>query len=117
MRILVVEDDELIGTAIARALRDAAYVADWVTDAPSATSEPGATATATSAAAVGINPGIGVQFHGMWSSYTDAQRILVLDKLKAAGIKTVRIDVSWTRGGAGSLSQTTLLTNPLQITT
>jgi hypothetical protein len=52
-------------------------------------------ATATSAAAVGINPGIGVQFHGMWSSYTDAQRILVLDKLKAAGIKTVRIDVSW----------------------
>jgi len=36
MRILVVEDDELIGTAIARALHDAAYVADWVVDAPSA---------------------------------------------------------------------------------
>jgi two-component system OmpR family response regulator len=36
MRILVVENDELIGTAIARALHDAAYVADWVTDAPSA---------------------------------------------------------------------------------
>ena len=36
MRILVVEDDDLIGTAIARALRDAAYVADWVMDAPSA---------------------------------------------------------------------------------
>ena len=36
MRILVVEDDELIGTAIARALHDAAYVADWVMDAPSA---------------------------------------------------------------------------------
>ncbi len=30
MRILVVEDDDLIGAAIARALRDAAYVADWV---------------------------------------------------------------------------------------
>ncbi len=27
MRILVVEDDDLIGAAIARALRDAAYVA------------------------------------------------------------------------------------------
>jgi two-component system OmpR family response regulator len=36
MRILVVEDDDLIGAAIARALRDAAYVADWVVDAPSA---------------------------------------------------------------------------------
>jgi two-component system OmpR family response regulator len=36
MRILVVEDDDLIGAAIARALRDAAYVADWVIDAPSA---------------------------------------------------------------------------------
>jgi type IV pilus modification protein PilV len=32
-------------------------------------------------------------------------------------LRRVRIDVSWTRGGAGSLSQTTLLTNPLQITT
>jgi len=29
-------------------------------------------------------------------------------------LRRVRVDVSWTRGGAGSVSQTTLLTNPLQ---
>ena len=29
-------------------------------------------------------------------------------------MRRVRVDVSWTRGGAGSVSQTTLLTNPLQ---
>lgn len=32
----------------------------------------------------------------------------------ADDLRRVRVDVSWTRGGAGSLSQTTLLTNPLQ---
>jgi len=36
MRILLVEDDSLIGEAVARALRDAAYVVDWVRDAPEA---------------------------------------------------------------------------------
>ena len=29
-------------------------------------------------------------------------------------LRRVRVDVAWTRGGAGSVSQTTLLTNPLQ---
>jgi type IV pilus assembly protein PilV len=29
-------------------------------------------------------------------------------------LRRVRVDVSWTRGGSGSVSQTTLLTNPLQ---
>jgi hypothetical protein len=38
---------------------------------------------------------VGVQFHGMWSSYTDDQRMAVLDMLSAAGIRTVRLDVSW----------------------
>lgn len=37
MRILVVRDDGLIDIAIARALHDAAYDANWVMDAPSAT--------------------------------------------------------------------------------
>jgi two-component system OmpR family response regulator len=37
MRILLVEDDEMIGDAIVQALRDAAYAADWVRDAESAT--------------------------------------------------------------------------------
>ena len=30
MRILLVEDDEMIGNAIVQALKDAAYAADWV---------------------------------------------------------------------------------------
>lgn len=37
MRILLVEDDEMIGDAIVQALKDAAYAADWVRDAESAT--------------------------------------------------------------------------------
>lgn len=38
MRILLVEDDRLIGEAIAQACRDAAYAIDWVTDGESALS-------------------------------------------------------------------------------
>ncbi len=40
-------------------------------------------------------PDVGAQFHAMWTSYTDAQRIDVLNKLQACGMTTVRIDVSW----------------------
>ncbi|MFM0440833.1 response regulator transcription factor [Paraburkholderia strydomiana] len=36
MRILLVEDDEMIGDAIVRALQDAAYATDWVRDADAA---------------------------------------------------------------------------------
>ena len=36
MRILLVEDDRMIGAAMAQALKDAAYAVDWVTDGPSA---------------------------------------------------------------------------------
>ncbi|MBN9013219.1 MAG: response regulator transcription factor [Rhizobiales bacterium] len=32
MRVLLVEDDRMIGAAVAQALRDAAYAVDWVTD-------------------------------------------------------------------------------------
>jgi two-component system OmpR family response regulator len=32
MRLLVVEDDRMIGAAVAQALKDAAYAVDWVTD-------------------------------------------------------------------------------------
>jgi two-component system OmpR family response regulator len=32
MRILVVEDDRMIGAGVAQALKDAAYAVDWVTD-------------------------------------------------------------------------------------
>ncbi len=37
MRILLVEDDEMIGSAIVQALKDAAYAVDWVHDGDSAT--------------------------------------------------------------------------------
>ena len=36
MRILLVEDDRMVGAAIAQALKDAAYAVDWVTDGESA---------------------------------------------------------------------------------
>jgi arabinogalactan endo-1,4-beta-galactosidase len=45
-----------------------------------------------------VSPGaIGAQFHCGWSGsfYTDGERQAVLDKLKAAGISWVRIDVAW----------------------
>jgi hypothetical protein len=38
---------------------------------------------------------VDVNFHGMWSTYTDAERIAVLDSLRWAGSTSVRIDVSW----------------------
>lgn len=40
-------------------------------------------------------PVVGVQYHGMWSDYTDPERAAVLDRLAAAGVQRVRIDVSW----------------------
>jgi hypothetical protein len=40
-------------------------------------------------------PDVGVQFHGAWARYTDAERVDFLNTLHAAGVTTVRIDVSW----------------------
>jgi hypothetical protein len=40
-------------------------------------------------------PAFGVQFHATWGDYTDAQRAEVLDKLAAAHVQWVRIDVGW----------------------
>ena len=53
---------------------------------------------ATSAAgSTGTNPipSFGVQFHAMWSDYNDTQRAALLDKMAAAGVKWVRVDVGW----------------------
>src|SRR5579864_8346565 len=36
MRILLIEDDRMIGTAVEQALKDAAYAVDWVTDGEAA---------------------------------------------------------------------------------
>jgi polysaccharide biosynthesis protein PslG len=38
---------------------------------------------------------VDVMFHGLWTSYTDEQRAQVLDRLQAAGVTSVRIDLSW----------------------
>jgi polysaccharide biosynthesis protein PslG len=40
-------------------------------------------------------PRIGVNFHGTWSTYPRAQQVAVMDKLKAAGVRWVRIDMGW----------------------
>jgi polysaccharide biosynthesis protein PslG len=48
-------------------------------------------------------PEVGAQFHAIWDFQTDASRIAVLDKLKAARIQWVRIDVAW--GGIESASK------------
>jgi hypothetical protein len=40
-------------------------------------------------------PEVGVQFHAMWSDYTDAQRMTVIDKMADAGLKWLRIDFGW----------------------
>ena len=53
-------------------------------------------------------PGIGVQYHAMWSDYTDAQRIAVFDKLQDAGVKWLRVDMGWSsfqENGPNSYSQ------------
>jgi polysaccharide biosynthesis protein PslG len=38
---------------------------------------------------------VGSMFHGMWQFYTDADRAAVLDRMAGAGVKSVRLDVSW----------------------
>jgi hypothetical protein len=54
---------------------------------------------ATPSASANVNrnttPDIGVQFHGLWTDYSDAQRNDILEALHDAGITTVRLDVSW----------------------
>lgn len=40
-------------------------------------------------------PEIGVNFHATWSDYNDTQRAAVLDKLAAANVKWIRVDIGW----------------------
>ena len=52
-------------------------------------------------------PAVGTHFHAMWTSYSDDERIAVLDKLAEAGVEWVRIDIGWAslqEEGPGSLS-------------
>ena len=40
-------------------------------------------------------PDVGVQFHAMWGDYTNEERTAVLDKLAAAHVGWVRVDLGW----------------------
>jgi hypothetical protein len=40
-------------------------------------------------------PALGAHFHALWSDYTDDERRVVLDKLAAAGVRWIAIDVGW----------------------
>lgn len=46
-------------------------------------------------AAVPAGPMFGAQFHGVWSSYTNRERNMVLSTMATNGVKTVRIDIGW----------------------
>ncbi len=37
----------------------------------------------------------GVQYHGLWSDYSDSARAAILDRMASAGVKYVRLDVAW----------------------
>jgi len=72
------------------------------TAAPTTTTRATVATTPTTSAPVTTTPpptaplpGFGTQFHATWGDYTDAQRVLALDRLKAAGATWVRIDVGW----------------------
>lgn len=83
---------------------DLACVSTTSSPAPSSSPSPsGSTVSSTSLtdlssasvdAALG-RPAVGVNFHGMWSDYTDQQRLAVLDKLAQAHVEWVRIDFGW----------------------
>ena len=45
--------------------------------------------------AVTVRAAAGVHFHCTWATYTDSQRMAMLDKLEAAGVEWVRIDIGW----------------------
>ncbi len=40
-------------------------------------------------------PGFGANLHALWSDYSDATNKAIIDKLAAANIKWVRIDIGW----------------------
>jgi polysaccharide biosynthesis protein PslG len=52
-------------------------------------------ATRSLASSQSRGPALGTQFHCTQTQYNNAERVAVLDKLKAAGVSWVRIDVGW----------------------
>ncbi len=92
------------------------------TTSPSTSTAPSTTTTATTATttttattattpgtpAPSRGPAVGAHFHCTWTSYTDADRTAILDKLAATGLTWVRIDMGWgsfQEQGRGLLSE------------
>jgi hypothetical protein len=38
---------------------------------------------------------VGVQFHGLWTDWTEREQAAVLDRMAEAGVRWVRVDVGW----------------------
>ena len=74
---------------------------------PPAPTSPAPTSTGSTRPA---GPIVGVNNHALWSDRTDGERIAVLDKLAAAGVRSIRIDVGWRalqESGPGALARGT----------
>jgi polysaccharide biosynthesis protein PslG len=56
---------------------------------------PGPASAGGSEAVTGPRPAFGVNFHAGWTDYTNEQRLMVLDKMAAAGVDWVRVDIGW----------------------
>jgi len=65
--------------------------------APTPTSSPAPPPTTAPPASQRLagEPEVGAQFHATWSNYSAADRATILDKLAAAGMEWVRIDLGW----------------------
>lgn len=46
-------------------------------------------------ASAGWSPTLGVQTHLLWAEMDDAERIALLDRVAAAGLKWIRVDIGW----------------------
>jgi hypothetical protein len=55
----------------------------------------GCSAPAVPPSAPAAGPVVGVQYHGLWSDWTDADREAVLDRMAGAGVRWLRLDVGW----------------------
>jgi len=56
---------------------------------------PGAGALSHTEPRLPGEPQVGAQFHAMWTSYSNRDRIRILDELAGAGVEWVRIDMGW----------------------
>ena len=69
-------------------------------DGPSVAAQPASPTSAHTAGRVPSSsspsrPAVGVQLHGMWDDYSDGHRLAMMDKITAAHLQWVRIDMGW----------------------